>query len=377
MPETSRSLRLAASSIFSDEARLQWESLCIDPAMNWPAFAEEARRSRLAPLAYWAIKSSSGCTVPESILADLKLAYLSTAAANAQISEWIGRIDTVLEAGDIPVLFLKGGSLLGRVYENIALRPMADIDILVPISDRERTMLQLADLGYGTTRPAQFPDPTGQIWNETLLIRDGSSAPPLEVHWNLLAIPYYAKYLEFHSLWENSHALASINHGRTLALVDELIYICAHSEFHHQHGQSLAFVDLGLLLARHGDAGIGQELLASARQRRLALAVYRGLTLAATEWSNHEAVKIVATGSGSSPSPTEHLLSNLQRSEKGKLLSTFLTLPGIGLRARYLVRQIFPDMAYLRWRYSLPSDAGKMMAFIARLKSVLRGILGR
>jgi hypothetical protein len=60
---------------------------------------------------------------------------------------------TVLEAlaeADIPAMLLKGAALLEAVYPEVGLRPMADLDILVPRGAIHRAQAAVQLLGYDT-----------------------------------------------------------------------------------------------------------------------------------------------------------------------------------------------------------------------------------
>ncbi|MCL2072483.1 MAG: nucleotidyltransferase family protein [Marinilabiliaceae bacterium] len=63
----------------------------------------------------------------------LKDNYLYNLGKNAGIQLIVAQIIEKLSQKEIPVILLKGISLITNVYDDIALRPMSDLDILLPI----------------------------------------------------------------------------------------------------------------------------------------------------------------------------------------------------------------------------------------------------
>ncbi len=74
--------------------------------------------------------------------------YAVNVALNMKHLEKLERLEEVLEKEKFEIMTLKGASLLDRVYVNIGLRPMADIDIMVHSSDRDKFKKILGLLEY-------------------------------------------------------------------------------------------------------------------------------------------------------------------------------------------------------------------------------------
>ena len=86
--------------------------------------------------------------LPGYLQSDLWQAYLSTFAKNTvHLNEFI-RIQSLFEANHIEVMPLKGMALLFCVFKDIALRPMADIDILIKKEDAQKADNLLLGSGY-------------------------------------------------------------------------------------------------------------------------------------------------------------------------------------------------------------------------------------
>jgi glycosyltransferase involved in cell wall biosynthesis len=136
----------------------------------------------------------------------------------------------VLTAAGIPLLFLKGVPLALSYYGDLGLRPMGDVDVLVPRSEAERALDALEALSWrdagGLTRQ--------QLWRthhgSGLRHPDGGD---LDLHWHLgtpLLLPD-DEDASSDDFWDASEALAIPQHGlagRMLAPTDMLLHLVAH-----------------------------------------------------------------------------------------------------------------------------------------------------
>ena len=108
--------------------------------------------------------------VPPAVLSSLQQTFLKTAARNTLVYHDLAQVLTTLQSAGIKVAVLKGAHLAALVYPHLGLRPMADIDLLVPAGQLEPTHTLLLSPGY-TPRNPLHPDLTP---NPTLYL-----SPPL------------------------------------------------------------------------------------------------------------------------------------------------------------------------------------------------------
>jgi hypothetical protein len=127
-------------------------------AVEWDEVLALADHHRLAPLLW---RRLSSCPppggVPPQVLDALEGAYLSTTAGNllrrARTHDVLGALAT---AG-VPAMLLKGAALAETVYPEPGLRPMVDIDVLVPAEDIDRAYAAVREVGY-RVNPQQTAD---------------------------------------------------------------------------------------------------------------------------------------------------------------------------------------------------------------------------
>ncbi len=118
--------------------------------LDWGYLVKVSRRHGLDSLLYHHL---SGCEwnhdeIPAGILERLRQHYYATACQNTLRLQEAGRVLNALRKEEIPVIALKGLALAEPLYQNIALRPMIDIDVMIRPADYRRLTALLEQLGY-------------------------------------------------------------------------------------------------------------------------------------------------------------------------------------------------------------------------------------
>jgi hypothetical protein len=106
--------------------------------VDWPEVARQARKHALEPLFHAAVaKLPVRKAIPAEVIETLRTAYQRTSRANLASYAELGRLLGDFERERIPVILLKGGAL-AAFSPAVGLRPMRDLDILVPRADVPR-----------------------------------------------------------------------------------------------------------------------------------------------------------------------------------------------------------------------------------------------
>jgi len=121
-------------NIIKDE--IEWDNVWIHP--------------KLEPTLYFLLKDSyKDMGIPEGLFNTWKKAYLNTAIYNDTRFDVIYRLASECKKSNIDIIFLKGSAEILTVYkENIGLRPMNDIDVLVKPSDMDSAESILSELNF-------------------------------------------------------------------------------------------------------------------------------------------------------------------------------------------------------------------------------------
>lgn len=155
--------------------------------LNWNHIRQKFIQEGLAGYAYIFIDTSVHKKyAPEVILAKLKTDYYYTLLRNTLISQEAERILGAFNQESIAVIPLKGVFLAESVYQNIALRPSADIDLLIRKEDFSRTNTLLDSLGYSLSLGCGGTLTEDTLSLNSLMYVNKVKTSALHLHWHLI-----------------------------------------------------------------------------------------------------------------------------------------------------------------------------------------------
>lgn len=226
--------------------------------VNWQSFLASTSQD-LYPYLAFQLEPFIDCIEAPRELEPLFNARRLTAVHNLRLRHELGRAVETLRQSGIPALALKGVVLAYTAYPDPSLRPMSDLDLLVPTGTREKALHVLQKVGFGCSDSA-LELHRDHCWR---LAPEQEFAPPLQLG------PYNV-LLEVHSqlecseptlpipaeeFWSRS-ASVDLNglKARTLCPEDFLFHLCLHqSRWHRFEKGLLPLVDLRVFLASHPD----------------------------------------------------------------------------------------------------------------------------
>jgi hypothetical protein len=217
------------------------ERLAAVPVEEWQAVAVLAKRHAVAPQLHHRLKQL-GIPLPDPVAAELKGALLRNTARNMRLYQELGSLLRKLQAEKIPVIVLKGAYLAEAVYDNIGLRMMTDIDLLIPEKDVEKAIGLLETAGFKPERPF-FPEADGVLhYHAPPMVKNGTF---VELHWNLTRESNLPG-LNTEELWARSRPVSLAGCDvRVLSLGDLVLHLAVHAAYGHQfHEQFRSLVDL-------------------------------------------------------------------------------------------------------------------------------------
>lgn len=150
---------------------------------EWDQVPAQAEAHGMAPLLYVHLQAA-GAPIPLNQKRELQALYLRHRHANQARTRLLGDIVTLYNAAGIRAIILKGAALAHIVYAEPGLRPMSDLDILVPLSQLQRAHSLLAELGF-TVPPSFAPTPHRHLGAATLQ-REGLMLQ-VEIHHKLFS----------------------------------------------------------------------------------------------------------------------------------------------------------------------------------------------
>lgn len=154
---------------------------------DWEAVAAEARRHGLGPFLFHKLSTGGRSDrVPTQVNENLRNEYFRGAAANMRRFQLLAPALKALQAAGVPTIVLKGAYLAEAVYDNIALRTMSDVDILVRKEDLRKADLALSSIGL---RPEQLHRQPSDDSHE-FQYQHSVQNVRIDVHWELISADY-------------------------------------------------------------------------------------------------------------------------------------------------------------------------------------------
>ena len=263
MPKPHQELLLRAALHRGDEALGAWKAW---RATNSPDTSDRGSR-RLLPVAY---KNLRDAGLSDVELAPLGQAYEKSRTENQQKLDTARPVLEALAAAGIELLVLKGAALTRFYAGDLGLRPMRDIDVLVPPNQTERAAATLSDLGYepagiGASCLARYAYPRSPSWPFV-----APNAPDVDLHWHVLHESCQPDADD--DFWEGAIPLDFQGVAlKALNATDQLLHVCIHALQREPQENLRWIVDAMAILRREAEPIDWRRLLAQIARRRLVL----------------------------------------------------------------------------------------------------------
>jgi len=330
---------------------------------------------------YWAFsKSNWAFSIPEALRERLRLNYAVTQLHNQSICQELDSLAHALKQTGIPVVVLKGACFTLTIYPDIGLRPMGDLDILVPAACLSEAVQIAGSLGYGNACPDASPGLRDLLNHEVCLQKAGSQSHTLEIHHSLVADRSFRYAVPVDWFWEQVIPLDTrLLKGSDLDLLmltptAQVLYAAAHAML--QHGGKNAplrwFYDLDRLVRTYDGSLDCDLILSQARLFEWSSALEAALSHTQAWFKTPIPEKVLAGLAGKADRhrelvarkrvrPATHLLEELEK---------MVSLNWYG-RLRLLGALLVPSPAYMRWRYKLNTSWAIPAYYLIRWAGIL------
>ena len=351
------------------------------PPQAWHQVLEIALRHGVAPLLHRALQSGGALDeLPEPVRTRLKEERHATALLNLRKYGEFRRIVQALSERDIPLIALKGLHLADIVYRDISLRPMSDLDILVPRPDVERAIAALQSIEYGFEADVSGAAPGMLDEKCNIGLAHRRLGLWLEIHWTLAESgACYTPPMD--EVWRSA-VPGRLGDTDVAVMSPEflLLHVCAHLACNHVFGFDLrALCDIAEI-AREGP---DWEVVADLGQRH---GWTRGVAAALRLARDHLGAEIPAQALAALGA--DALDPDLLGDAMAHLLN-FSRMPGelvtapnllalasgdtLRARSRLLWKRVFVPRAELSLLYGVPEHSPRLDLYYAvRLRDLFR-----
>jgi hypothetical protein len=362
--------------------------------LRWEEVIWAAQQQGLAGFLRERLGGQQLAALPSQARALLEVSRLETSLNNAllyqELDGWLARF----AAEQIPVIVLKGAALGMLLYARTDLRPMTDVDLLVPQADFARAAQLLQDSGY-----VRSVDSSGDMlrceheFSRTLAagtVIDGRSFQHagfamdgfpggmdspcigekqlrIDLHWHLVNSSYYTQHVPVEWFWAHT---TEVRAGRAAALVfsvqAQLLHLSSHHAFHHANRGFLWLYDIAGLIQRFG-TGIDWDLTIDTAERfewgqSLAIAVRQAQEIFGVVIFSDVIARLARVPVTRQESLTRAFAGNLS-----SILVNGWNEMDSGRRLRYWLHSLWPPAEYMRARYHITGRRPLLAAYLRRI----------
>lgn len=256
-PDPRQELLLRAALMPAPASVAAWAR--VSPGLDLGAL--DRGSARLLPLVWWNLRVPG---VADPLGAQLEERYGATRATNeARLAELV-QVLGAFQAGGVPTMLLKGAALLADATVDLGVRPMTDVDLLVPLTRVPEATVILQRLGWSAKSPVT-PAMT-QLTHAVQLTRP--ARVPVDLHWHVFEECCRAG--DDDALWAASVPVAIGGvPTRVPAPEDQLIHACVHGE-KWVHVPGIRWIADAVALIRNGQVR-WERLVEQAVRRRFVL----------------------------------------------------------------------------------------------------------
>jgi hypothetical protein len=200
--------------------------------LDWEAILLFAEAHSVASLIHRHVEQidDSGLIPPEARRRLLQLAH-RTDYRNRQYSKALHHLLGVFAEGGVPVIVLKGLSLVELVYGDFGLRPLIDLNLLIPRDKLEAARNLLLQRGWVEVQKTRSPF-YRSLHSQIILVKPGEFEVLLLLQWGVVNWPRIHA-IDLHRFWEEAQPVRLSGRDTLIpSPVDLVLYLCLQSEKH-------------------------------------------------------------------------------------------------------------------------------------------------
>jgi len=368
-----------------DENKISFKE-ALKTISQWQIVLDFSVKNGTAPLLYKTIKENhfADC-VPENIFKALKINYIQTASVNTKAFEAFKIVLEAFNEKGIKTVLLKGMASAEFIMHDNGLRPMGDIDIIVPPESLLDAENILFSLGYTNDKPYKSHKlRTLNIHNHLNAFK--KDYVKIELHWDLSSVHHIYR-LPTGSLWQYLDEVDFL--GSTAYILKHeanIQYLSLHtiSHFRKKRIRLNSFIDIAALINQHKDINWDQ-IIENTLLWHIERPVYSMLRIL-YQYFNCP-IPTYVLNSIESPEMITNTDFELFLNEENELIS-FKTpsnyikkithIKGFGNKIRYMWAELFPSKAYIKHEYKLRKNTDVyffyFVQFLRQTKKTLKNI---
>ena len=382
LPDASYQFLLSGLRGHWDPPALETPRNLVENGISWQLWLEFVHRQRLAPLLYKTLRGLNLLSL--EAIQSLRQVYLWTANRNILLLHELGMVLDGLQTAGVSVMPIKGGALAETVYGNPAVRPMADLDLLVIPADANAACTTLTALGYTADSLEPWPNYARRYRQVLEFSRkaEGGLYYLVDLHWGVVDVPYYERTPI--DTWFERAEIAILGGVETHipSAEDHLLCLCAHLAFHERYANDLLrYCDLAAIIHAAGENFDWETVFRQAAGWQMVIPLQRILVRLESFWPRTVPTSVVQEVDRLAPSLSEKQIHrwvlDRQRNPTADVLLYVASTPGILRKFGLFLEQIFPSPVYMRQRYNLRHAILWPLAYPWRAGLIIKNLIQR
>jgi hypothetical protein len=222
--------------------------------LNWNKVLKSTLRHGISPLLYHTLKDiQESHLIPQEVMDRLRKDYYGNLVRNMFIYEQLKRILDAFREEGVEVIVLKGAALAETVYDDIGLRSMNDIDLLVREQDLDRAEELMAELGYFSYEGWRSKDWYRRNHHHLAPFINQDNGIKIEIHRDII-LPGKPFYVDIRKSWDRVQDII-IEGVNTLILSPEdlIIHLCLHSSLQPFKRDIRNLIDISEVVSFYGE----------------------------------------------------------------------------------------------------------------------------
>jgi hypothetical protein len=350
---------------------VDWDSLSPE---DWDLLVARAQAEGAGPLVYWTLSRSGKFSfLPESARNSLRAMYSNTWIHNQKIFKELEVLARLFHQAEIPVVVLKGACFALTIYPDIGLRPMQDMDLLIPAFKISQAVQIATSYGYERIRerPEIFIGERELFNQEITLGKMDGLFLYLDLHKNLIANQIYTYAVHKDWFWNQIESFSvkpffgslmpefRFQHLGMLTPMAQLLHSAAHAILQHGDRNSplLWFYDLDRLLRVYAERMDWDLLIDRAMEFQWGSVLYDAFSQTHS-YFNTPIPDFVYSKLSKQSDGYKNLIVLKKNNPETLLIDEGQELMALKgwVRFRLALVLIAPAPAYMRWRYQFKTS---------------------
>lgn len=228
--------------------------------VDWETLLERSVKQSMTPLLYRHLRGEATLwrRVPEAVRKQLQQIYHRNIQRNELLLAELDQLFAGFNAEGVSVMLMKELHLLHTIYPEIGLRPIGDLDLLVPPQDFERAKTLLMQADYHPQLPANpFKDKYGFGYHFV----NHAKGIWIDLQWNLSQRDWTQSTSGTHEfrapikeVWQHAKKDRLLeSHIMRMSWEDMLFHLCVHLEG-HGFNEMIQFCDMAEIIRQYRTA---------------------------------------------------------------------------------------------------------------------------